>query len=169
MREAYRALTILTLWLDRLVASVTGAMLVTLILLNGVEIVSRSLFDYSLFWAFEIYQLLGNWMYFLGIALVYYRSEDITLDFLYDKLRPRGRHLAQVAIQVVVAGTLLALAWYSFALLDLQSRTRTTGLGIPNHYYSLPILVGTLIMLANVIRQLLALALFSDEASRDDG
>ena len=104
-------------------------------------------------------QLLGNWMYFLGIALVYYRSEDITLSFFYDKLGPRGRYRARLAVNIVIAATLAILAWYAAALLGLQARARTTGLGIPNHYYSLPILIGTLVMLVNVLKQSLGAVL----------
>lgn len=142
-----------------MVGVVTSAILTTLVLLNCIEIASRLLLNYSLFWAFEIYQLLGNWMYFLGITLVYYRLEDITLDYVYDRLPPGARYAARLAIQVVIAATLVVLGWYAFVLVGVQARTRTTGLGIPNHYYSLPILVGTLIMLANVVKQFLGFAL----------
>lgn len=160
------ALARLTGWIDSGFQWVTGVFLVILVSLNGIEVVSRSYFNYSLFWAFEIYQLLGNWMYFLGVTLVYHRAEDITLDYFHDRLDARRRRQALLAIHVATAATLLVLAWYGAKLLDLQSETRTTGLGIPNHYYSMPVLLSAVVMFFGIARQWLAVFLEVDDPGR---
>ena len=146
----------------------TALLLVILVSLNGIEVVSRSYFNYSLFWAFELYQLLGNWMYFVGVTLVYHRAEDITLDYFYGRMGARRQRQAQLVIHVVSAVTLLVLAWYGAKLLWLQSETRTTGLGIPNHYYSMPVLLSAVVMTLGIARQWLALILDVDDPGRRD-
>ena len=71
-----------------------------------------------------------------------------------------------LAIHVATAATLLVLAWYGAKLLGLQSETRTTGLGIPNHYYSMPILVSALVMFCAIVRQWAAVVLDVDDPGR---
>ncbi len=166
LTKVHAALARLTGWIDVGFQAVTGLFLVILVSLNGIEVVSRTYFDYSLFWAFEIYQLLGNWMYFLGITLVYHRAEDITLDYFFERMEARQRERAQLVIHMVAAATLLVLAWYGAKLLGLQSETRSTGLGIPNHYYSMPILLSAVVMTFGIVRQWLAVLLDVDDPGR---
>ena len=155
----YDRLRRLTNVLDALVEAITSGLLAALIMLTVAEIVGRNFFSYSLFWAFEINQLLGNWMYFLGIGLIYHRAQDITLDLFFERLRPETRRYGLLGIHILSLVVLSVLAYESVLLVDIQSERRTTGLGIRNHLYSLPILIGVLIMMLCVARHALAVAL----------
>jgi len=155
----YATLRRLTGAIDLAVEAITSSLLVGLIGLTAAEIIGRNLFDYSLFWAFEINQLLGNWMYFLGIGLIYHRAQDITLEFLFERLPPLLRRHGLLVIHVVSLVVLAILLAESIRLVEIQSERRTTGLGIRNHLYSLPILIGTAIMMLCVLRQCLAVVL----------
>ena len=65
-------------------------LLIVIVSINGAEIITRTWLPGSLYWVFELNQLFGNWMYFIGITLVYYRNEDISLIFLTNKLNSKN-------------------------------------------------------------------------------
>jgi|GEM_PF-2648605 TRAP-type C4-dicarboxylate transport system permease small subunit len=137
--------------LDLLFELVTSSLLVVIVGINAAEILYRLLLGGSFTWVFEINQLLANWLYFLGICLVYYRGQDITVEFLFDKLSRPVQRVALILIHMLVVGTLAIVAWYCVPLIELQSRSSTMGLGIPNHWFSLPLLIGSLAMILFVI------------------
>ena len=77
-------------------------LLIVIVSINGAEIITRTWLPGSLYWVFELNQLFGNWMYFIGITLVYYRNEDITLIFLTNKLSNKLQFLVMLIIKYIV-------------------------------------------------------------------
>src|SRR5258706_3831837 len=154
-----RILVPLTDWIDRAVALITGVLLIVIVAINGVEIVTRTLFEHSFIWLFETNLLLANWTYFLGICLVVSHSGDITVDFLFDRFGPRVQRCWLIAVNLVGMATLGVVAWYGGLLIELQMPFRSTGFGIPNPLFSLPVVLGAVFMVLMLARQSLDLAL----------
>jgi TRAP-type C4-dicarboxylate transport system permease small subunit len=150
--------------LDKLIELVTSTLLVVIVAINAAEIVTRSFFAYSFDWIHEINLLLANWLYFLGICLVYFRNQDITVDFVLKLFPGRRRVLYLIAVNLAIVATLIVLAVYAWELVELQTGFKTMGLGIRNHWFSLPVLIGTFVLLAIVATQSLRLWL---ERERD--
>lgn len=136
--------------LDLVIEAITGALLFGIMAINAAEILTRFLLNDSLTWVYEINQLMANWLYFLGICLVYHRGKDITVDFFFDRLRPTRRRWALLAIHIAVVAVLAVVAWNGALLLELQSRSSTMGLGIPNHWFSMPVFIGSLVIILSV-------------------
>lgn len=138
---------------DRVIEAVTSTILVVIVAINAAEIVTRSFFSHSFDWIHEINLLLANWLYFLGICLIYYRQQDITIDFVLRLFQGRLRAPFLIAINLLTIATLLVVAWYGAELLALQANYKTMGLGLRNHWFSLPVVIGAVVMIAIVLCQ----------------
>ena len=143
--------------IDRVVEIVTSLLLFVVIAINGMEIFSHSLLNYSLHWVYEINLLLANWIYYLGICLVYFKRKDIVLK-LVDPYIPKNRmHLYLIVINVVTMSVLSVIIYYGWVLLFVQAKTKTLDLGIPDFYFSLPVVVGSAFIILITLHQSLDL------------
>jgi TRAP-type C4-dicarboxylate transport system permease small subunit len=115
--------------------------LVVIFAINGLEITLR-LFDRSLDWIYEVNLLLSGWLYFLGIVPVYYRGGDVTLRGYERVLAARPRERYRALLELVTAATFALLAWYAWALIELQMPFRSAGMHIPNPLFTAPLLIG---------------------------
>ncbi len=152
-------------FLDLTIEIVTSSLLVIIVGINASEIFTRLFFDNSLTWVFEINLLLANWLYFLGISLVYYRRNDIVVEFLYVKFFLTLQRRFLVLIHALTIGVLSVLVWYSIPLILLQSETSSSGLHIPNHWFSMPVMIGAIAMIMYVFADM-AGAGFDSETER---
>src|SRR5205085_3509236 len=98
-----------------------------------------------------------NWMYFLGICLVYYRNSDITIDIALQLFDAEGKRLYLIFINLVSVATLMVIAWYGLGLIQLQWPFRTTGLHVPNPLFTAPVVIGAVAMMLIVAKQSLGL------------
>jgi len=131
----------------------TSALLAGVVLINGLELAARNLFNYSFVWAYEVNLLLAAWVYFVGMTVVYYRNADITVQYLTAFLPEGAQRIWVVACNLIVLAVLAVIAWYTWVLIELQTGFRTTGLGIPNPWFSAPVLAGAVLMAVHVASQ----------------
>jgi TRAP-type C4-dicarboxylate transport system permease small subunit len=143
--------------IDGLVAALTCALLAFVVGANAWEIAYRALANQSLHWLYEVNLLLANWIYFLGICLVYWRKRDIAIDFLVERLPAGPRRVYQSVINLVVMGVLAVIAWYGSALMRLQAPDSTLGVGIWNPLFTLPVVLGAVLMALAMLHHTLAL------------
>ena len=139
---------------DRIV--VRGAIVVSvaalslIVLINVLEIVSRTFFHVSFAWIYETNLLLAAWTYFLGIVPVYARNGDVSVVGL-RQLLPQGARLSfDRSIYIVSTLTFAIAAWFTWELIALQLPFRTSGSGLPNAAFTAPSLlrlIGLIIVL----------------------
>ncbi len=135
---------------EQAVEVVTSTLLGIVIVINGSELVARNFFNYSFAWAHEVNLLLASWVYFLGMTLVYARNADITVEYFAGMLPPNAQRIWIAVCNVAVVGVLAVIAWYCWVLMRLQADFKTTGMGIPNPWFSAPVLVSSLVMVLHV-------------------
>lgn len=145
------ALANLSRHLDQAAEVVTSTLLAVVVLINGVELVGRNFFNYSHVWVHELNLLLGTWTYFIGMTLVYSRNADITVDYFTNLLPVRARRVWIGITHVVVLCVLAVIVWYCWVLMQLQWGFRTTGLGIPNPWFSAAVFVSAVLMALHVL------------------
>ena len=162
LRRLDRALGAATRWVDRVEEVLTSTLLVIIIVINGMEIFTRAVLNNSLFWVFEVNLLLGSWIYFIGICLVYYRRGDITVEFLFNRLPWRVQRIYLIALNVIIVAILAVIIFHGYRLLLVQARTATMGVKIPNHLFSLPVVLGSGSMILILAKQSLAIWLRGD-------
>lgn len=136
--------------LDRAAEVVTSALLFAIVLVNGLELVGRNLFNYSFVWAHEVNLLLGTWTYFIGMTLVYSRNSDITVEYFSNLLPAHAQRVWILICNIIVLGVLAVILWYCWVLMQLQTGFRTTGLGIPNPWFSAAVFASAVIMAVHV-------------------
>lgn len=151
-------------WVDRIELVLTCACMISIITMGASEIFARYVLNTSLFFVYEITILLANWMYFLGFCLVFKRNRDIEIEFFIKRMNPKTRRMLALLTNGAIFYFLAILIYHSFKLLMIQSRHTTEGLGIPNHYFSLPIFIGTLSIITICVKNLLAAYLDLEEA-----
>jgi len=98
------------------------------------------------------------WVTFLGGACAARRNAHMAITELLDKLGPRGRRVADFATQLVVAVVLLLLVRYGWVIVDASWGNQLTVLGIPMAIQYLALPVGSAIMLAFILLDLVRIA-----------
>jgi len=163
LARIYHRLNSLVEYVDRVELVFTFVCMMAIVTMGTMEIFSRYILDKSLFFVYEMTILLANWMYFLGFCLVFKRNRDIDIEFFIKKMSQSSRKVFSLITNTAVLYFLMILSYYAFRLLLLQSRHSTEGLGIPNHYFSMPIFIGTLSIIVISIKKMLAIYLDMEE------
>jgi TRAP-type C4-dicarboxylate transport system permease small subunit len=132
------------------------AILATIVVMNGAEIILRSFFSYSLSWIYETNILLASWMYFLGIVLVYHRQGDITVIGVVDLLPVGARRVYSALLQALTAGGFFLLAWFTWKLIQLQWPFKTPGVGFPRVSFTLPLMISSVALTLEAVRRIIA-------------
>src|SRR6185369_6206606 len=135
---------------------VSVAALSLIVLINVLEIVSRTFFHVSFAWIYETNLLLAAWTYFLGIVPVYARNGDVSVVGL-RQLLPQGARLSfDRSIYIVSTLTFAIAAWFTWELIELQLPFRTPGSGLPNAAFTAPLLLGLIGLIIVLLGKLTA-------------
>jgi TRAP-type C4-dicarboxylate transport system permease small subunit len=133
---------------------ITGALLAALVVTNMAEMTSRGFWGTSIQWVFETNTLMADWLYFLGIFLVYFRRSDISVDLVVRKLPAPLRRTVDVLVDVAIVGTCLLIGWEAVKLVTVQWPFKSPGLRIPNPLFTAPVLIGAVLMCATMFERL---------------
>ena len=144
------------------VVLVVGSLLV-IIAINSMEIFSRFVLNKSFFWVYEITILAANVMYFLGASLVYKRKQDVQMEYFLKFFSIPIQKKWDFVIDAACFYFFVILLYHGIRLLGIQSRHVSQGLNIPNHYFSLPLVIGTISMILIMAQQLLEKVLNIEE------
>jgi TRAP-type C4-dicarboxylate transport system permease small subunit len=165
LRRLHRALGRVLAAVDALLAGLTCSLLAFVVAANAWEIALRAVANQSLHWLYEVNLLLANWIYFLGICLVYWRKRDIVIDFLVDRLPAGPRRIYQSCINLLVIAVLAVIGRYGVELMRLQAQDYSTGVGIGNPLFTLPVVLGAVLMALGLLHHTLALSLADRRAA----
>lgn len=140
----------------RAAIGVSVAALALIVLINILEIVSRTFFHSSFAWIYETNLLLAAWTYFLGIIPVYARNGDVSVVALKQLLPGGAQVVFGRAIHVVGIATFAVTAWFAWELIELQLPFRTPGSGLPTAVFTAPLLLGLLGLIVVLLNKLAA-------------
>jgi TRAP-type C4-dicarboxylate transport system permease small subunit len=155
MVRFYHRLTSVVNAIDIAELIVVIASLLAIIGINSLEIFTRFILNKSFFWVHEVIILLANYMYFLGAALVYKRRQDIQMEYFLRFFSVKIQRKWDFVVDGACFYFFVILFYHGIRILNLQSRQVSQGLGIPNHYFSLPLVIGTLSILLIIGQQFL--------------
>ena len=153
--QCYRRLTSVVDAIDKVELILVIASLVAIIGINSLEIFTRFILNKSFFWVHEVIILLANYMYFLGAALVYKRRQDIQMEYFLKFFSVKIQRKWDFIIDGACFYFFVVLFYHGIRILNVQSKQVSQGLGIPNHYFTLPLVIGTLSILLIVGQQFL--------------
>jgi len=92
-------------WMDALVkveSVVSMSCMAFIIIINGLGIFSRYFLKRPIVWVNELTILIGTWLFYIGIGVLFARKEDITLDLVVNKMPERMRWTTDLAINAIV-------------------------------------------------------------------
>ena len=144
-------------WMDvlaKMEAAASMAMMAFLILTNGIGIFMRYFLNRPLLWVHELTILIGTWLFYVGIGLLYARKEDITLGLIVSKFHGKMRWVTELVINGIVLVFLIILTVYSYKLIPFVSMSGSMlsfSLGISDVYYYLPVGVGAILIFIPVL------------------
>lgn len=104
-------------------------------------------FNSSIVWSEEVALLATNVFVFLGAAVILKANADVAVTFVVEKLAPRTRSFALLAIYLAAAVFFATLLWQSIALYPLQRTTTTFILDISRYWFTLPLVWASASML----------------------
>lgn len=150
-------------WMDvlaKIESAASMAMMAFLILINGVGIFTRYFLNRPLLWVHELTILVGTWLFYIGMGLLYARREDISLDLIVNKMPEKMRWVTELVINGIVLTFLIVLTIYSYKLIPFVSMSGSMlsfSLGVSDVYYYIPVGVGSILIfipvLYNTLRQ----------------
>jgi TRAP-type C4-dicarboxylate transport system permease small subunit len=163
MVRFYHRLTSVVNTIDKVELVLAIASLLAIIGINSLEIFTRFILNKSFFWVHEVIILLANYLYFLGAALVYKRKQDIQMEYFLKFFSVKIQKGWDFIVDGACFYFFIILFYHGIRILNLQSRQVSQGLGIPNHYFTLPLIIGTLSMILIIGQQFLQRCLNVEE------
>lgn len=140
--------------LDRLMAAVAALLVATTAISTCLAIYFRYVVGAALPWPEEISGYLLVWISFTGAYLALRDGGHISLDLFIDKLPDRAAVVARTAIDILVAGFLVLLAWLSIRMILIVGDTPLETVDLPQGVFmaSIPIssVAMTLALLVNI-------------------
>jgi TRAP-type C4-dicarboxylate transport system permease small subunit len=144
-------------WMDALVkveSVVSMSCMAFIIFINALGIFSRYFFGRPIVWVNELTILIGTWLFYIGIGVLYARKEDITLDLIVNKMPGWMRRATDLVVNVMVLIFLAILAISSYKLIPFVSMSGSMlsfSLGISDVYYYIPVGIGAILIFIPVL------------------
>jgi len=126
--------------IDRTLQALCVLIVSTLLICVMLGVITRALGD-PLIWTDEAARLLMVWLASMGWMLALRRRVHIRIAF-FQNLLPRGAwRVSEIAIQLLIAGFGLRLAWFAWNLVARNWTVEATSLPIPMSLIYLPLIV----------------------------
>lgn len=135
------------------------AMMAFLILINGIGIFTRYFLNRPILWVHELTILVGTWLFYVGMGLLYARKEDIALDIVINKMPPGMRWITEQVILWIILVFLVVLTFTTYKLIPFVSMSGSMlsfSLGIKDFYYYIPVGVGSILIFIPVLYKVLS-------------
>lgn len=130
--------------IDCVVMVACALMLVIVVVLNGIEIITRYFFGYSSLYNAEASLVISALMYFVGYTVLLKRNQDVTLDYFYMKMSLRTRRILDVLLALGTLTFFAVLFEASLRYVRLTSMMEHPVLPIPQSYTTAPILIAAI-------------------------
>lgn len=141
-----------------------GLLIVALMLMVAGEVLARSLFGHSFLLADEYSGYIVVMLVFLGIPYALHEEALLRVDFLFERLRGRGREVLGLLFDLISLLVTLVLGFYltrmvvtTFERGTFSSTPQMTPLWIPQVAMPLGILLLVVVLLARIAGRLRAL------------
>lgn len=120
---------------ERIFAAIATAAVLAICFIMCWDVLFRYVLTRPLGWSGEVIQFLMSILFFAALPLATIRGDHVIVDVLSEHFTGLVRQLALALAGLLLAGYLLAMAWYcvGFALKLMAYGDRTDWLGLPWH------------------------------------
>ena len=137
-------------------------LLIVALLLLGV--IARYVFSAPIVWIDEVISISFLWVAMLGSVLAIDRNEHLRLNVFVERLSSGKKAFVQTLALMAVAAFLACLLWPSIEYVQSEWMIRTAALDLPNGFRVSAISTGIALMLALVLRHVVATSSWRDIA-----
>ena len=126
----------------------SGILLLAITGITLIQVFYRYILQAPLIWPEELATLVSLWMAFIGASYVHKRNRHLMMDY-FVKLLPKS------IVKVIDLLTNLAIIVFLYyvvkgglRIIPIQARNLSPALRIPTSYYTIPVLIGAVSLLA---------------------
>jgi len=125
---------------------IIGILLAVMVAINGINIVSRYVFNFSISFSEELLVYLFVWAMMLGAAAAAYRGQNLGMSALTDLLPARWQKGMSVIISLlgIALFIILAITGASMVKSELVNKLITPTMGLPEWIFGLAIPIGAI-------------------------
>lgn len=118
---------------------VSGALLVSLMLVTGVDVIGRYLLNQPLAGAFELTEMLLGALVFASLPLVSRSGGHVEVDMLMNFVPARVKHVLNILVGILSAAVLLFFAWrlWILGVKQFADGAHSESLGVPFGYFAM--------------------------------
>ena len=125
------------------------------ILVNAVEIFSRTVLDFSFYWVQEFTVVLCGYITFLGAAIIFKRKGNILVTFIYNRFPGRMQLVVSFINTLLIVAFLVIGIKASYSYVSFVYGGHTQTMKLPYSLVYLPILISFCLILLVVVEWLL--------------
>ncbi len=114
-------------WLTRVEDLALSALLGTMVVLSGLQILLRNLFDSGLTWIDPLLRVLVLWLGLVGATVAARRGKHIRIDLVNRYLGGLGQRLAEAAGNAFTAAVCALIAWHGTRMVLGEREYATSG------------------------------------------
>ena len=154
-------------WLDRIGAGASFVMLAAMVIITGLQIVSRVFFT-ALSWSEEVARYLLVWSTFIGASCVYKHAGHISVTFVQGLLPGVGKRILEILVHLICGAFFAVLVYYGVIYAGKQGGQLSPAIRIPMSYMYAAIPAGGILLLWHAMDAVLQ-ALTGKTESRKTG
>lgn len=140
--------------IDRAVESALVALLLTMVVVGGLQVFNRFVLNMSLSWSEELQRYAHIWMVFLAVPVAYRRCAHIGMNMLVERFALPVQSALRLCCELVWLGFGLCVAYYAAVIMGVAKNQVTSGLGITMDWVYLGQVVGSAYLVICVVRNL---------------
>ena len=109
----------MTRWIHRLEDYVLITLLLSMILLAGIDILARWIFGGGISWVPPLLRVMVLWLGLLGALLATRTKEHIAIDLLNRMVSPKANQILQAITHLFASAVCLIIAYHSQLFVDM--------------------------------------------------
>lgn len=141
--------------LDNITVPVSVTIYGITLLLAGLQVLFRYVFDYSLYWAEEAMRYGFIWGTLLGVCICHSKGVNISIEALTSHLKDTTRAHVGLIVHLLSAFFFSVLIIYGYKLVLVTMSQTSAAMGIPMGYIYLSVPVSGAIMLLHTIESIM--------------
>ena len=140
-------------WLDdKLEETILILLLIAMVLIMGLQVVCRYVFNQSLSWSEELTQYLFIWATFISVSYCVKKRISIKIEQFFTMLPTKGKTILRLFRHTLVFIFCLIMIPYAVTYVQqaVQSGATSSALGIPMYYIQSAPLIGFILLIVRV-------------------
>jgi TRAP-type transport system small permease protein len=140
--------------IDRAVESALVFLLLTMVVVGGLQVFNRFVLNMSLSWSEELQRYAHIWLVFLAVPVAYRRCAHIGMNMLVERFALPVQSALRLSCELLWLGFGLCVAYYATIIMGVAKNQITSGLGITMDWVYLGQVVGSTYLVICVVRNL---------------